>query len=83
MVINPGNPTGACMTRAEVEDMIKLAHRESLAIFADEVYQDNVYSKDRPFVPFRRVLMELQNSQDASEREIGSSVELVSFHSTS
>ena len=83
VVINPGNPTGACMTRAEVEDMIKLAHRESLAIFADEVYQDNVYNKDRPFVPFRRVLMELQNSQDASEREIGSSVELVSFHSTS
>lgn len=83
VVINPGNPTGACMTRAEVVDIIKLAHRESLAIFADEVYQENTYKKERPFVPFRRVLMDLQNSPDAVEREMGSAVELVSFHSTS
>ena len=36
-VINPGNPTGQVLTRQNIEDIIKFAHKENLFIFADEV----------------------------------------------
>lgn len=83
VVINPGNPTGACMTREQITHMIELAYREGLAIFADEVYQDNVYQHERPFVSFRQVLLDMGKSANAQEREISETVELVSLHSIS
>ena len=43
---------------------------------ADEVYQENVYAKDREFHSFRKVLSHM-------EPEIANSVELMSFHSIS
>ena len=82
-MINPGNPTGNCMTREQIGNVIRLAYEESLAIFADEVYQENIYQNRRPFVSFRQVLMDLKNSSDATERHISETVELASFHSIS
>lgn len=83
VVINPGNPTGACMTTEEVQDMLKIAYKERLVIFADEVYQKNIYYKDHPFVSFRKVLLDYGKSSDAEERAMSESVELVSMHSIS
>lgn len=72
VVINPGNPTGQVLSRANMEEVIKFCEREHLVILADEVYQENVYVKDKPFVSFKRVVSEL-----------GADVELASFHSVS
>ncbi|KAL3320346.1 glycerol-3-phosphate O-acyltransferase 2 [Cichlidogyrus casuarinus] len=58
-VINPGNPTGQVLTSADIAGVIKFAHRNSLIIFADEVYQHNVYAPDREFVSFKKVLHSL------------------------
>ncbi|XP_038069914.1 alanine aminotransferase 1-like [Patiria miniata] len=75
VVINPGNPTGQVISRSNIEDVIKFAHREGLVIVADEVYQDNVYAKGSHFHSFKKVLTELGDEY--------SNQELMSFHSTS
>lgn len=59
VVINPGNPTGQVLTRKNIEEIIKFAHRHNLFIFADEVYQHNVYDKDSKFHSFKKVLTEM------------------------
>lgn len=41
--INPGNPTGQCLTRENLEELIKFAYEEKLVLMADEVYQENIY----------------------------------------
>lgn len=73
VVINPGNPTGQVLTRENIEDVIKFAYKYSLFIFADEVYQQNIY--EGKFYSFKKVLSE----QKAPHNQ----VELVSFMSTS
>lgn len=75
VVINPGNPTGQVLTRKNIEDIIKFAHKHQLYIIADEVYQDNVYDKDSAFHSFKKVLVEMG--------EPFSRMELASFMSTS
>jgi aspartate/methionine/tyrosine aminotransferase len=72
-VINPGNPTGAVLTRENVAMVIRVARANNLAILADEVYQDNVYSPERRFHSFAKVMHE------AGEK----AVSLFSFHSVS
>jgi aspartate/methionine/tyrosine aminotransferase len=42
VVINPGNPTGAVLSRDNIEMIIRFAKRHDLAVIADEVYQENV-----------------------------------------
>ncbi|XP_035444783.1 alanine aminotransferase 2 isoform X2 [Spodoptera frugiperda] len=59
VVINPGNPTGQVLKRGNIEDIIKFAHKKNLLIFADEVYQANVYDKDSKFFSFKKVMTEL------------------------
>ncbi|CAH0546430.1 unnamed protein product [Brassicogethes aeneus] len=59
VVINPGNPTGQVLSRENIEEIIKFAHKEGLFIFADEVYQDNVYAEGSKFFSFKKVLMEM------------------------
>lgn len=75
VVINPGNPTGACLTEQCIRDVIEFCARERLVIMADEVYQTNVYVDTLPFHSFKRTLRSM------GERYAG--VELVSFHSVS
>jgi aspartate/methionine/tyrosine aminotransferase len=74
VVINPGNPTGSCLSEKNIEDIIKFAHEENILIMADEVYQENVYGKNK-FLSFKKKLYEMPQIRDQ--------VELISFHSTS
>jgi len=59
VVINPGNPTGQVLTRENIEAVIRFAHKEKLFIFADEVYQHNVYAKGSQFHSFKKVMTEM------------------------
>src|SRR5262249_40941284 len=77
VVINPGNPTGACLEYSAIENMIKLAAKERLVIMADEVYQTNVFRGK--FVSFKKVLRDLQKAEPGPY----DNVELVSLHSVS
>lgn len=67
VVINPGNPTGQVLTRQNIEEIIKFAYDEKLYLFADEVYQDNVYAEGSKFHSFRRVMNELGPPYDGIE----------------
>jgi len=71
-VINPGNPTGQVLSRETMEGVLRFAEREGLMLLADEVYQDNIHAEGKQFVSFRRLA-----------RELGTSVEVFSFHSVS
>ncbi|XP_011699327.1 PREDICTED: alanine aminotransferase 2-like [Wasmannia auropunctata] len=75
VVINPGNPTGQVLTRKNIEDVIRFAHKHHLFLLADEVYQDNVYDKDSAFHSFKKVMTEMG--------EPYSKMELASFMSIS
>lgn len=59
VIINPGNPTGQVLSRDNIQEIIKFAYKENLFIFADEVYQDNVYAKGSKFHSFKKVLTEM------------------------
>lgn len=73
VVINPGNPTGAVLSRENIGMIIRFARKHNLAILADEVYQENVYGKGLKFHSFAKVLHE------TGEKD----VTLFSFHSVS
>ncbi|XP_078066961.1 alanine aminotransferase 2 [Mustelus asterias] len=75
-IINPGNPTGQVQNKKCIEDVITFAYEEKLFLLADEVYQENIYSKDCKFHSFKKVLYEMGP-------EYYNTVELVSFNSTS
>ncbi|HPS65187.1 MAG TPA: aminotransferase class I/II-fold pyridoxal phosphate-dependent enzyme, partial [Ignavibacteria bacterium] len=72
-VINPGNPTGAVLSEDNVKMIINFARSHNLSILADEVYQENVYPKDKKFHSFAKVMSDM-NITD---------VALFSFHSMS
>jgi alanine transaminase len=72
-IINPGNPTGAVLSHDNIRMIINFAHAHKLAILADEVYQENIYSKTAKFYSFAKVM---------NEAKIGD-VSLFSFHSMS
>lgn len=70
VIINPGNPTGQVLTKENIENIIKFAHKNNLFIFADEVYQDNVYAEGSKFYSFKKVLVEM--GAPYSEMELAS-----------
>jgi alanine transaminase len=70
VVINPGNPTGQVLSRQNIEEIIKFAYKEKLFIFADEVYQDNIYAEGSKFYSFKKVLIEM--GKPYSEMELAS-----------
>jgi len=72
-VINPGNPTGAVLSKDNIEMIIRFAKKHNLTLLADEVYQENVYLKGLTFYSFAKVL------NDMNEKD----VTLFSFHSVS
>eukprot|EP00897_Mesotaenium_endlicherianum_P010429 jgi/Mesen1/9414/ME000614S08666 len=74
--INPGNPTGQCLSVGNLRDLIAFCHRERIVLLADEVYQENVYQDERPFVSAKKVMMDMGPPYS-------NSVELVSFHTVS
>lgn len=78
VVINPGNPTGGCLSAEEIREIIQLAYDENILLLADEVYQRNIYDPEhKPFVSFKKSLMEME------DENVRNGVELVSFHSIS
>jgi len=75
VIINPGNPTGSVLSRQNIEDVVKFAHKEKLFVFADEVYQHNVYADGCAFHSFKKVMNEMGAPYNT--------MELASFMSTS
>ena len=74
--INPGNPTGQCLSEQNLQDLVKFCYKNKLVMMADEVYQENIYNVQRPFVSARKVLANMSEPYR-------SNVELVSFHTVS
>ncbi len=50
VVINPNNPTGALYTRETLQQIIDLARKHNLVIFADEIY-DKLVLDAKPHIP--------------------------------
>eukprot|EP00197_Chlamydomonas_leiostraca_P004497 CAMPEP_0202860566 /NCGR_PEP_ID=MMETSP1391-20130828/2221_1 /ASSEMBLY_ACC=CAM_ASM_000867 /TAXON_ID=1034604 /ORGANISM="Chlamydomonas leiostraca, Strain SAG 11-49" /LENGTH=503 /DNA_ID=CAMNT_0049539759 /DNA_START=129 /DNA_END=1640 /DNA_ORIENTATION=- len=74
VVINPGNPTGQCLSYANQEDILRFCAEEDLVLIADEVYQANIYIEGKEFFSFKKV---------ASDLGLLQRVPLVSLHSIS
>ncbi|CAM0138256.1 alanine transaminase, variant 2 [Umbelopsis sp. WA50703] len=75
-IINPGNPTGQCLSEGNMREIIEFCYTNRIVLLADEVYQTNIYDPEaRPFHSFKKVLM----SMDQQFHDL----ELVSFHSIS
>jgi len=75
VIINPGNPTGQCLDYKNMEGIVDFCKKNNIVLMADEVYQDNVYPKDKKFVSFKKVLFDMGSRYEG--------LELVSFHSVS
>ncbi|CAO3596296.1 unnamed protein product [Absidia cylindrospora] len=76
VIINPGNPTGQCLSIDNMRDIIEFCHNERLVLLADEVYQTNIYKpQSRPFHSFKQVLSSMGEKYNDQE--------LFSFHSIS
>jgi aspartate/methionine/tyrosine aminotransferase len=63
VVINPGNPTGAVLSRENIAMIIAFARRHGLALIADEVYQENVYAAGCVFDSFAKVMHSLGDTE--------------------
>jgi alanine transaminase len=77
VIINPGNPTGASLSEADVRAVIDFASKHNLVVMADEVYQTNVFIGK--FHSFKGVLRKMQQETPGAY----DAVELASLHSTS
>jgi alanine-synthesizing transaminase len=55
VVINPNNPTGAVYPRHVIEGLGRLAERNSLVVFSDEIYDQMLYDQN-VFVPMASVV---------------------------
>lgn len=76
VLINPGNPTGNIFDLERMREIVEFCYRRNLVVLADEVYQENVYSEEKQFHSFKKVL----NEADSNIRD---NLELVSFHTIS
>jgi alanine transaminase len=77
VIINPGNPTGAVLSEHNIRNLIDIAARYNIAIIADEVYQENVFTGK--FYSFKKMLCTMQKEQPGKYDR----VHLASIHSTS
>jgi alanine transaminase len=76
VIINPGNPTGQCLSEKNMREIIDFCHNERIVLLADEVYQTNIYQpSERPFHSFKKVLKSMGSKYEQFE--------LFSFHSVS
>ncbi|KAK4263142.1 hypothetical protein QN277_028602 [Acacia crassicarpa] len=76
VIINPGNPTGQCLSEANLREILRFCYQENLVLLGDEVYQQNIYQDERPFVSSKKVLMDMGPP-------ISRELQLVSFHTVS
>jgi aspartate/methionine/tyrosine aminotransferase len=72
VIINPGNPNGQVLSLESIKQIIEFAYNNRLVILADEVYQDNIYTVNKKFHSFSKVVKSLKVDQ-----------EVFSFHSIS
>ncbi|KAF8938632.1 hypothetical protein BGZ58_000445 [Dissophora ornata] len=76
VIINPGNPTGQCLTVENMREIIEFCRKNRVMLLADEVYQTNIYQpNERPFHSFKKVLKSMGPKYEGFE--------LISFHSIS
>lgn len=68
--------SGQCLSYDNLKEIVKFAYEEKLVLMADEVYQENVYQDERPFVSTKKVMMDMG-------APYSNSVELCSFHTVS
>lgn len=66
---------GQVLSYENIKSIIKFCKEEGLFLFADEVYQDNIYAKGAKFHSFKKVLRELGDEYK--------DFQLASFHSCS
>ncbi|XP_028754501.1 glutamate--glyoxylate aminotransferase 2-like [Neltuma alba] len=76
VIINPGNPTGQCLSEANLREVLRYCFQENLVLLGDEVYQQNIYQDERPFISAKKVLMDMGPP-------ISKELQLVSFHTVS
>ncbi|KAM3386189.1 hypothetical protein ACQJBY_009681 [Aegilops geniculata] len=76
VIINPGNPTGQCLSEANIRELLNFCYQENLVLLADEVYQQNVYQDERPFISARKVMFDMGPP-------VSKEVQLISFHTVS
>ncbi|KAG0209373.1 hypothetical protein BGX28_010361 [Mortierella sp. GBA30] len=76
VIINPGNPTGQCLTEENMREIIEFCRKNRVILLADEVYQTNIYKpNERPFHSFKKVLKSMGPAYDGFE--------MISYHSIS
>uniref|UniRef100_A0A0M3ISY3 alanine transaminase n=1 Tax=Ascaris lumbricoides TaxID=6252 RepID=A0A0M3ISY3_ASCLU len=63
------------LTRRNIEEIIRFAHKNNLVILADEVYQDNIFDENSKFYSFKKVMLDMGGEYKDQE--------LVSFYSVS
>ncbi|KAL6547376.1 Glutamate--glyoxylate aminotransferase 2 [Orobanche minor] len=76
VIINPGNPTGQCLSEANLREVLYFCYQNNLVLLGDEVYQENIYQDERPFMSARKVLMDMGPP-------VSKDLQLVSFHTIS
>ncbi|KAL9665424.1 hypothetical protein QQ045_020844 [Rhodiola kirilowii] len=76
VIINPGNPTGQCLSIDNLKEILRFCYQESIVLLGDEVYQQNIYQDERPFISSRKVLLDMGPP-------ISKEVQLVSYHTVS
>lgn len=76
VIINPGNPTGQCLSEANIKEILEFCYIENLVLLADEVYQQNIYQDERPFISAKKMLMNMG-------LPFSKEVQLVSYHTVS
>ena len=57
VIVNPNNPTGAVYPRAVLESLARLAERQGLVVFSDEIY-DQVLYDGAEFVPMATLVQD-------------------------
>lgn len=73
VVINPGNPTGQVLSEENQAEVLKFCKEENMVMFADEVYQENVYAEGKSFTSFKKAMCKAGITD----------LQLISFHSIS
>lgn len=58
VIINPNNPTGAVYSSAVLQQLVELAERHNLVVFADEIYDRIVYD-DAVHIPLASIVSEV------------------------
>lgn len=56
VIINPGNPTGSLASREDLIRLLKFSEKRKLVVFADEVYQDNIWTVNESFHSCREIM---------------------------